>query len=96
MRGNKKESFSKAQLLTSLLKECEHRNDRGDAALLLYEAIEQKLFPIAMENEGYITPGQIISTVLATTKQFDPALYVKYLARYQGVLSVQELKQHLR
>ena len=79
----------------SLLKACDHRSNHDDAAWYLYEAVEQRLAPIAAENH-LLTTRQIAEIAAAILKNFDPTAYVKYLSYHQPAMDAKTLRKHLR
>lgn len=78
--NNKKASFSRANLLLSLLKVCDHRTD--DAAYWLAQTIEQRLIAAANRQDGMVSTKDITMACLETLQSFDTSAFVKYLSYY--------------
>lgn len=87
--------YSRARLALSLLRACDHRPNKDDAAWYLYESVEQKLTPIAAENH-LLTTAHITETAADILKNFDPTAYVKYLSYHQPAMNAAALRKRLR
>lgn len=94
--GDKETAFSRARLLISILKVCDHLNNSGEAAFMLHDAIEQKLLRTSAANGSVVTKKDIVSLCCATLKNFDAAAYVKYLTYHSPLLDMKQLKKKLR
>lgn len=89
--------FSRARLLLSLLKVCDHRPDHGEAAYLLCDAIEQKLLRYGAEHNNVVLTDDVVKICLTTLKHFDATAYLKYLTYHTpSILDIKTLKKRLR
>lgn len=93
--GSKKAPYSRAKLALSILRACDHRKNEL-TVWYLFEAAEQKLFPIAASAGDFLTTQQIMEVVLALLKNFDAVAYVKYLSYHQPSMDAQSLRKHLK
>lgn len=83
--SNKKlSSYSKAKLLISLLRSCDHREKQEHDALYLLETIEQKLLKLSSFNEQTVTTQKIREVVYLTLQRFDKVAAIKYKSYYPG------------
>jgi transcriptional regulator NrdR family protein len=80
--ANKKSSYNKARILTSLLKACDHRPKQEDDSLYLLETIEQSLLRASSATEQIITTKQIREAALKILNRFDKVAAVKYKSYY--------------
>lgn len=93
--GKKTRSYSRATLLMSILRACDHRSNQDDAAWYLFENVEQKLAPL-LDEKQQLTTDAITQTVGEVLKRFDVAAYVKYISSHQGGLDATTLRRKLR
>jgi transcriptional repressor NrdR len=93
---NRIKEFSRATLLLSIVKVCDHR-PKLDDAYWLYDTIEQQLIRLASEQQGIISTNDIKAACLKTLKNFDTPAFVKYLAQFSDdVIDSRTLKKQLR
>lgn len=82
-KGAKKPTkYSRAKLLTSLLRSCDHRQNQEDDSLYLLETIEQSLLKLSSKNNQTINTDQIKSTTTEILKRFDKVAAIKYSSYY--------------
>lgn len=94
--ARKSEPFSRARLLLSVLRACDHQQTRENAYWLC-QTIEQKLIQHAASKNGIVTPEDIIETTLATLKPFDTPAFIKYLSYHSpSILDTKTVKQRLK
>lgn len=91
---NKSIAFSRARLLLSLLKSCDHQTQQ-DNAYWLCQTIEQKLIRQATQTEGTVTTEQITTAALAVLKNFDTPSFIKYLTYHSPALDAKTIKNQL-
>ena len=79
----------------SILRACDHRTNKDDAAWYLYQTVEQLLTPLVSNNQA-ITTNTITDVVATVLKRFDAAAYVKYISYHQPTMDARTLRKHLR
>ena len=95
VNGKKTAPYSRAKLSMSILRACDHRSNKDDAAWYLFEAVEQKLTPLT--GDKLLVNAKDITDVVATVlKRFDAAAYVKYISYHQPTMDAKTLRKHLR
>lgn len=85
--------FSRARLLLSLAKACEHYEEKADIAFSLLATIENQL--LAQSDAGVIKVDDIIVTTLKTLKHFDTKAFLSYLATYPIIQDQRDLQKLL-
>lgn len=88
--------YSRAKLVMSLLRACDHRLNQDDATWYLFEAIEQQLYPIAAKSDQKIPITDITNIAAGVLKHFDATAYVKYMSYHQPVMDAKTLRRQLR
>ena len=88
--------YSRAKLVISLLRACDHRINKDQATWYIFEAVEQRLLPIAAKNKLIITNKDIAATAMAILKKFDRTAYVKYMSYHQPAMDATALRRQLR
>ena len=81
--------FSHTNLLLSLLRACDHRNDLDESAPYLCSTIEQKLFKLQFSvKEKTVTKNDIVASTANLLKNYYPVAYVvMLLAVFNGMPS---------
>lgn len=81
----------------SLLRACDHRTEQDNAAWYLYELVEQRLYPLAAQNNQILEAADISAAAGNILKRFDATAYVKYLSYHQPrVMDAKALRKQLR
>lgn len=93
---NKKVPYSRSRLALSIIKACDHRRDTEATAWYLFEAIEQRLIPLAAANGLIIQTSDITEATASVLKNFDATAYVKYLSYHQPTMDAGQLRKRLR
>ena len=82
--------------MMDLLRACDHRENCDSASWYLFEAVEQRLYVIAVKNQGAFSAKEITEIVATILKRFDVAAYVKYVSQHQPSLDAATLRKQLR
>lgn len=89
--------FSHSNLLLSLLRACDHRDDQDESVPYICGTIEQKLYKLQFGiKEKTVAKADIIATAANVLKNYDPIAYVKYIGRYQSELDAPTIRRALR
>ncbi|HSX28503.1 MAG TPA: ATP cone domain-containing protein [Candidatus Saccharimonadales bacterium] len=94
LKGTQTEPFSRARLLLSLARACEHCSQSGDTAFHLLSTVENVL--LHSSQEGIISVQEILATCLEVLQRFDTKAYLQYLATYPAILDDRDLKKLLK
>jgi transcriptional repressor NrdR len=92
--GQKAKPFSKAKLVLSLVRACDHRQD--ESAYWLAETVEQKLIQAHANKAGPITTEDIKNFTLLALKRYDAQAFIKYLSYHADTFDPKALKAQLR
>lgn len=74
----KTKPYSKATLLASILKACDHRELNGDESLYLLETIEQNILVSSSKSNQTVSSEEIFKICLLVLKRFDKIAAIKY------------------
>jgi transcriptional repressor NrdR len=89
--------FSHSDLLLSLLRACDHRQDLDESVPYLCGTIEQKLYKLQFAvKEKSVAKSDIVAAAAAALKNYDPVAYVKYIGRYQAQLDAPTIRRALK
>ena len=75
--------YSRAQLVASLMRACDHLDQPNEKAFYLLNSVEQGLRPIAAKNGMLIGNKDIVQAVSAILERYDAAAHVKYMSYRQ-------------
>ena len=97
-RSNKRECFSRAKLLRSLILATDHLSrDGAEAAYSLADIIESNLLTkLRLKKTKDLTTKEIAKEISTVLKRFDLRSYIKYISYQTEHLDASDLKKTLK
>lgn len=92
-RGGQSEQFSKAKLMISLAKACDHMVDQQNIAEALTDTVVSSLLPLPGQS---VSSQKIAKAVEEVLRRYNSAALVKYLSFQTDLSNPASVKKHLK